>query len=202
MGEWWKFLAMTTLVYAIGARFLFFLVASRGLRKATEQSILSLEGIRELLREMREPLITTQAPEEERILRKRGEKDTPIVEPKQHYGAVIGWALDRDAIVLQNEQSGIDSSDIFEAGGMHSLEEDRQVTKRAKGEILLYVKAWEPPTMDFVDFLKALSEKQDLSIAVYPLGTPQRASIATDAEFEIWAAKIAALKDKNIRMIR
>ena len=202
MGEWWKFLAMTTLVYAIFVRFLFFLAASRGLRKATEQSILSLEGVRELLREMREPLITTQAPEEEQILHKGGEKNTSLVEPKQYYSAVIGWALNGDQIVLQNEKSGIRTDMVYEAGGLHSLKEDRQVIESAEGEVLFYVKAWEPPTMDFVDFLKALSEKQKLSITVYPLGTPQRASLATDAEFEIWARKIMALKQKNVRMIR
>jgi len=202
MGEWWKFLAMTTLFYAILLRFLLFLVASRGLNKATERAILSLEGVRELLREMREPLITTQAPEKEHTPRKRGEGDTALAEPKQHYAAVIGWALDREQIVLQNEQSGILADAIYEAGGLHSLKEDRQVIESAEGDVLLYVKAWEPPTMDFIDFLKALSEKKKRTIVVYPLGTPQRASIATDAEFEIWAAKIAALKEENIRMIR
>ncbi|HHD73072.1 MAG TPA: DUF2868 domain-containing protein [Epsilonproteobacteria bacterium] len=202
LGEWWKFLAMTTLFYAVFLRFLFFLGASRGLRRATERSILSLEGIRELLREMQEPLITTQASGEEQGIEKIEQNGVTVTEPRQHYDTVIGWALDRDTIALQNEQSGIETEHLLVAGGLHSLQEDRQVIEGARGEVLLYVKAWEPPTMDFVDFLIALSEKRNLSIAVDPLGTPERAAAATDAEFVIWERKIAALKQENVRMIR
>lgn len=202
MGEWWKFLLMTTLVYAVSLRFLFLLAASKGLQRATERAILSLEGVRELLREMREPLITTQAPEEERRSGGRGEEDIILGETGEHYESVIGWALERDRILLQNERLALTADRIFEAGGLHSLAEDRQVIEEAGSGILLYVKAWEPPTMDFVDFLRELSETKKRVVTLYPLGTPQRASVATDEEFGIWAAKIAAMKEENVRMIR
>ncbi len=202
LGEWWKFLAMTTLFYALVLRFLLFLFASRGLRKALNRSILSLEGVRELLREMQEPLITTHASEAEQGTDREEHSGVSVTEPRQHYDVVIGWALESDAIVLQNEQAGVESEEIYEAGGLHSLEEDRQVVVLADGEILFYVKAWEPPTMDFVDFLMELSGKTGVSVVVYPLGTPERAFAATDAEFDIWQKKIAGLKQENIRMIR
>jgi len=202
MGQWWKFLAMTTLVYAVLLRLLFWAAASWGLQRAIERSIFSLEGTRELLREMREPLITTQAPEKEHQAGERGEGEITLTEPKQHYDTVIGWALNEEAILLYNDQLAIVADAVYEAGGLHSLSEDRQVTEDAAGDVLLYVKAWEPPTMDFIDFLKALSEKKNLSVAVYPLGTPQRGAVATDAEFAVWSGKIAALKEKSIRMLR
>ena len=156
----------------------------------------------ELLREMKEPLITTQAPAREHIHDKNTHDTISAVDPKQHYSAVIGWALDNDMIVLQNEQTGLESDAIYEAGGLHSLEEDRQIVALARGDILIYVKAWEPPTMDFIDFLSALSRKRGVSVTVYPLGTPERGLDASDAEFEIWKKKISLLKQENIRMIR
>ena len=202
LGEWWKFLAMTTLFYALFLRFLFFVTASIGLRKAAERSILSLEGVRELLREMKEPLITTQAPAREHTHDKSTQNTVTAAEPRQHYSAVIGWAFDKDTIALQNEQTGIESDIIREAGGLHSLEEDRQVILLVKEDILVYVKAWEPPTMDFIDFLTSLSKRRGVRVTVYPLGTPERGLDATDAEYEIWKRKIALLKQENIRMIR
>jgi hypothetical protein len=202
MGEWWKFLAMTTLVYAILLRLFFFLGASWGLRRALERSILSLEGVRELLREMREPLITTQSLEEEASLESSDANKVVLSEAVQRYDMVIGWALDEAAISLQNDTFGIDTPRIREAGGSHSLAEDRQVIEEAKGDILLYVKAWEPPTNDFADFLADLSDKKGVSVTIRPLGTPEEGGIARDEDFAIWARRIAKLKKESIRMVR
>ena len=203
LGQWWKFLAMTTLFYALFLRFLLFLLASVGMRKAIDRAALSLDGVRDLLREMQEPLITTQALTEEKPFGETGKNEiTTVKQFKKHYSAVIGWALDYDTILLQNEREEIGAEEIFEAGGLHSLEEDRQVINAAKGDILIYVKAWEPPTMDFIDFLTSLSEKARGSVLLYPLGTPQRNYRATDSEFAIWARKVSVLKKDNVRMKR
>jgi hypothetical protein len=115
---------------------------------------------------------------------------------------VIGWALDEAAISLQNDTFGIDTPRIREAGGSHSLAEDRQVIEEAKGDILLYVKAWEPPTNDFADFLADLSDKKGVSVTIRPLGTPEEGGIARDEDFAIWARRIAKLKKESIRMVR
>ena len=201
LGEWWKFLAMTTLFYALLLRLLFLFIAALGLRRATTRAILSLEGVRELLREMREPLITTQAPTNEQAHRGPVHGDLSAVVLRQSYEAVIGWAMTRETIVLRNEELGIESGQVYEAGGSHSLEEDREVSRSLHGEVLLYVKSWEVPTMDFVDFLTGVLE-EDTSVTIYPLGTDENGLEATEAQYMIWERKISSLGLERVRMIR
>ena len=203
LGEWWKFLAMTTLFYALILRFLLFLLASSGLRRAIGRATLSIEGVRDMLRQMQEPLISMEAPVLEPLLETNEHLDIVVGKSiEEHYDAVIGWAFDRELLMIFSELEGIDAKGIYEAGGLHSLEEDQEVIDSADGDILFYVKAWEPPTMDFIDFLTTLSQKKSRSITLYPLGTVEQDYRAADDAFEIWAQKVDKLKAANIRMKR
>jgi len=144
--------------------------------------------------------------------------DAPVLEPsfetndhldivvdksiEEYYDAVIGWAFDREMLTIFGELEGVDAKAMYEAGGLHSLEEDQEVIDSVDGDILFYVKAWEPPTMDFIDFLTALSQKKSRVITLYPLGTVEQDYRAADDAFEIWAQKVDKLKAANIRMKR
>ena len=203
LGEWWKFLAMTTLFYALFLRFLLFLLANAGLKRAFGRAMLSIKGTRDLLREMEEPLIESESPDMEQNFERDENPDRVATAAlKTDYSAVIGWALDEAAILFQNEREGIKPTNIYEAGGLHSLGEDQEIVDAASGDILLYVKSWEPPTMDFVDFLTELSADESRSIILYPLGTPEADYQATKEAFEIWTHKISGLKNHKIRMKR
>ena len=57
LGEWWKFLAMTTLTYAIILRAILLFISMVGFQRALNRSTLNL--CRDILKEMREPFITT-----------------------------------------------------------------------------------------------------------------------------------------------
>lgn len=201
LGEWWKFLAMMTLFYALVLRFLLFLLASSGLQRAIGRSTLSIEGVRDMLRQMKEPLVNSKAPVVEPLFEKRDDLDIAVSQSlENHYDAVIGWALDREALLLQNEREGISADTLYEAGGLHSLEEDQQVIGKVDGDTLFYVKSWEPPTMDFIDFLTDLSRKDDVTILLYPLGTAEQEYKAAKDDFGIWAGKVDSLNRGNIRM--
>ena len=69
LGEWWKFLALATLFYAIFLRILLLIVVSAGFNHALKRSILTLKGASKLLREINEPIISTHAQRKERIFR-------------------------------------------------------------------------------------------------------------------------------------
>ena len=203
LGEWWKFLAMTTLFYALILRFLFFLLASSGLEHAIERATLSIEGVRDMLRRMQEPLISMDAPVLEPSFETNDHLDIVVDKSiEEYYDAVIGWAFDREMLTIFGELEGVDAKAMYEAGGLHSLEEDQEVIDSVDGDILFYVKAWEPPTMDFIDFLTALSQKKSRVITLYPLGTVEQDYRAADDAFEIWAQKVDKLKAANIRMKR
>ncbi len=203
LGEWWKFLLMTTLVYALFLRFVLFVLSSIGLKSALKRAILMISGVKDLLREMEESLIESEASVTEKEFEAEKLVEGTIVASVQKvYSSTIGWAFDEVAILLQNDRLGLEVDDIYEVGGLHTLGEDQHVIGSVSGDILFYVKSWEPPTGDFIDFLTDLSTQKSNSISLYPLGMSQLDHEATEKHFNIWLEKISPLKRENIRMIR
>lgn len=199
LGEWWKFLAMTTLTYAIILRGILLSISMYGFQRAINRSVLYIS--RDILKEMREPFITTQSKTKERHLVQNynGDIDT-IDELKDKYPIAIGWALDRETISEYNIKEDILVDDIYEVGGRKSLEEDSQIVLKSHGNILFYIKSWEPPTMDFMDFITELSHKDINTIEIYLIGIKENAYQSTKSDFEIWERKLSLLGDEKIRM--
>ncbi len=202
LGEWWKFLAMTTLFYALFLRWILVLWTGRELQRATNKATMSIDGVSNMLDEMRRPLITTEAIDEEVLLESQGEIDIDSTPSLAHdYDIVIGWAMDSDTVRLYSDREGISTRHIYEAGGNHSLEDDEDVIDSASGEILLYVKSWEPPTMDFIDFIIPLAQNSQ-SLTIYPIKASGDEYKSTDEFYDIWALKVSGLKIGNIKMKR
>jgi len=203
LGEWWKFLAMTTLTYALVLRFIFFLLATMGLRSALKRAMLSISGVRDLLREIEEPLIESKASVREDLFEREKMSDRVVIsKTKDTYSATIGWALDEVAISFQNDRIGIKGAEVYEVGGSQTLEEDAEVAKKLSGTVLLYVKSWEPPTLDLIDFLTLLVDDRNNRVTVYPVGISQADYQASQADFDIWQHKISTIKDREIRMLQ
>ena len=89
----------------------------------------------------------------------------------------------------------------FEAGGTNSFDEDSEVISKSHGEVLLLVKAWEPPTMDFIDYLNDLAEKAD-KVIVMPIGTKKNDYEAMDKEVDVWENKLSLLKNMKVWLKR
>ena len=203
LGLWWKFLAMATLFYALILRFGLYLFASFSLRRAIERSIFSMDGIRELLHQMQEPLVTTQAQEQEPSMQISKEKSIETIKQlDSNYTTVIGWAIDESMLEILIAQEPITANNSYLAGGLNSLKEDQNIIDKVKGNILLYVKSWEPPTMDFIDFLEDLSQRTRGEITLYPIGTVDDEYRSREKKFTIWEKKISELNDEKIRMKR
>jgi len=198
LGEWWKFLFFATLFYAIILRFFFYLLARAGLNRAIEHSFLSLEGVEKLLSDMNEPIISTRAKDYEEVLVSQKVDYTQILHDlNTSYDVVLGWAIDRENCALINEQMHVTSPYIAEVGGGNSLEEDKEVIAKCHGDVLLYVKAWEPPTMDFIDFLELLCERSD-RVTVAPMGTERQDYFAREKDVNVWARKLSLLNAEKV----
>ncbi|MBT8347990.1 MAG: DUF2868 domain-containing protein [Sulfurovum sp.] len=198
LGEWWKFLAFSTLFYAVFLRFLMFILASFGFSAAVKQSILTLKGTPRLLREINEPIISTHA--------KRGEK--AFVSDDGNYANIVnrldasydviqGWAISDNELLVLGDSMKIISPKHFEVGGTNSFEDDAEVIFNSQGEVLLFVKAWEPPTMDFIDYLAELTDKVD-KVIVAPIGTVENHYEATPKEIDVWENKLSLLGDAKV----
>ena len=278
LGAWWKFLFMSTFVYALSLRFLFYLFSSYTYQKVLENEFFGLGGIKRLLKEFNTSFIETRSPKRENHLkirkehkkqvRKKFEKrvEKPIEkevekkiitkaethlekevepevkekveqqpekqvekqvetfvdkEPKEeliieeieyieefeeieqdYYHSIIAWNFSEDDLLLVNDFKNITASFISSVGGSHTFEEDELVANRAEDKVLLYVKSWEPPTMDFVDFLEELIDNKKVEeIEVLLVGISDNNYKSLAKEFSIWNRKIEGLNAKKVWII-
>jgi len=150
-----------------------------------------VEPIKEIIEEPKEELTIDEV--EEEII--------PEVIAEQ-YHSIIGWNFSDDEILLVNDFKQFRAIFINSVGGNHSFDEDEEVASRAKDRVLLYVKSWEPPTMDFVDFLEELIDNSRVEeIELLPLGLSENNYITTEKDFSIWNRKIEGLKARKVWVI-
>lgn len=202
LGEWWKFLAFATLFYAILLRAGMWLLSMLGFKKALKSSFLGLEGANTLLREMNEPLITTSEAEEKKSFVFNDSHYVQEVEDlDSSYDRTLGWAMSNEEVRILNESMQIITPMAFDVGGSNTLEEDSEIISKCRGEVLFYVKSWEPPTMDFVDFLEALTQVADKVILV-PVGTVEDAYLPRSKELEVWGRKLQQISSDKVWLKR
>jgi hypothetical protein len=121
---------------------------------------------------------------------------------EEEYHTIVAWNFSDDEVLLINDSKNIRASFVASVGGSHSFEEDEEVIRQAGDNVLFYVKSWEPPTMDFVDFLEELIENENVyEIELFPLGLPENSYKGTEKEFSIWNRKIEGLKAKKVWVI-
>jgi len=203
LGAWWKFLAMTTLFYAIGLRLLLWLFSRHILYQKLEKEFLGLDGINKILQEFDRPFVSTQAP--------KPEKHLDIVEPtkervapknQEHYSIILGWNYSIDEIKLANDATQITAQDISVVGGSNSFTIDKNIAQNLSGKVILYIKSWEPPTMDFVDFLEMVIDNQQVTkIEVYPLGTVGKYYKSNAKDIAVWERKIDTIQSNKVWII-
>jgi hypothetical protein len=198
LGEWWKFLAMTTLCYAIMLRLGMWLLARFGLQRAWRRALLSLEGVARLRYEMNTPLVTTTATTDERTFVQGSDGYGRMVTAlASEYDTVLGWATTLERIEVFNDSFGVEARQMFDVGGTKSLAEDSQTVVHSVAEVLLYTKAWEPPTMDLVDFLSELTVVAQ-RVTLLPVGMDKDAYRATPRELEIWKRKLHEIDNPKV----
>jgi len=203
LGAWWQFLAMTTLVYAISFRSLFWLISKYGLKRQLKKEFLSLEGVDKILKEFNTSFISTKAPKEERHLEIVEESKAQVSENSyKSYNTIFGWNFLKDEILLANDAKGIKGLSISAVGGNSSFSEDELKAEEARESVLIFVKSWEPPTMDFVDFLEMLIDNRKIDeIWIYPLGTVGRYYDNDAKDIAVWRRKIQGLKSEKVWVI-
>jgi len=202
LGEWWRFLAFSTAFYAIFLRLLMFFVSSLGLSRAVKRSILTLDGSRRLLSEINEPIISTQAKQKKFVSSSDNKGYGQIVNTLDaSYDSVQGWAITEAELLVLSDSMKVISPMHAEVGGTNSFQEDSEVISKSHGEVLLFVKAWEPPTMDFIDYLKELTIKVD-KVIVMPVGTTENLYHATSREVDVWENKLSLDEEVKVWLKR
>lgn len=197
LGEWWKFLVFSTLFYALFLRFCMYLFSIGGYCYALKKSFMSLEGVNSLLHDMNEPIISTHALRDENVSSTVQKNMQNISKLDTSYDAVQGWAIPLSKLTVLNDSMQVITPSLFEVGGGNTLDEDSEIVHKSFGEILLYVKAWEPPTMDFLDYLDELLKRAD-RVIIYPVGTQEELYQAKEKLIDIWVRKLSLVNSKKL----
>jgi len=200
LGSWWQFLAMETLFYAIILRLLLYIFATVQLKKTLQKSMLQMPQAKALLEDMNQPIISTKAKELEIPLQveetttKSSQKEESIT-----YSALLGYTFEADELPLIAEVLGVEAKEYVGVAGKNSIEEDAQIIAKTDGAVALVFKAWEVPTMDFIDFLEDLSAKAS-SVTLYPLGYAKENFQVRQKDLSIWQEKLKQQNYSNVEV--
>jgi hypothetical protein len=212
LGGWWKFVILTMAVYGLGPRLLTLALARSRLRAAARAVVIMAPGVSALLRRIHRATIETRATESEADYDSAMRAERPehaLPRASGNIRAVVNWSeVPVNATVLAAE---FPHARVFGAGGATSVQEDIALAKRlgqlpggGGGDVLVLVKAWEPPLMEFLDFLKTLRSALggETMIVVYPVGLDDSGGLgpAAPAQLKLWRGKLAGIGDGWLRV--
>ncbi|MDE0097130.1 MAG: DUF2868 domain-containing protein, partial [Gammaproteobacteria bacterium] len=89
------------------------------------------------------------------------------------------------------------------AGGKQSPDADREMINRIRGHefeaVVLVAGSWEPPMMEFIDFLRELCEQMDASVMriVYLVPAEKREAVRP-GDLETWESALYAMDDSKL----
>jgi hypothetical protein len=214
LGDWWPFVVMCMLVYGLGLRLTAYFFAAWQLRRATRDAFLYAPGVSGLLDRLNTALVETRSDES-------GEQGAAATPPGPQAPApamagscrAINWAdvplSDPELIRCLAQTAGLSVSAVHRAGGVQSIEGDREVVEAIAADagnegIAIVTKAWEPPLLELVDFVAALRTRvpERLPIVVVPVRVEDGAlRPPAERELQPWRRRIQAIGDPWVRTV-
>ncbi len=216
LGGWWPFLVMCMAVYGLLPRLLTWLLARERMRGALPKTVRHLPGTGDLLARLNTELVETRADDPDLSSAAAASTDTGGAPATSVAGQVVivAWA---DALADSEtnrgwlaESAGVTAVSWHEAGGAHAPEHDDEVALAAAAEdgalnLVILVKAWEPPMAEFLDFVRTLraNATPQRMILVAPLdrtdgGAPVAAVVG---HLDVWRQMLARLGDPWINVL-
>jgi hypothetical protein len=203
---WWPFLLACMVGYGLLPRVLLLGFARLQLRASARHAFGRLPGIAALRDRLDNALVETAAEGEE--VGARMPSGAPAsLEPNLAEGlrchAIVWAALPVAEPSTLSSQLGVELSSLASAGG-ESLAADAAVIRAlaedgAGDPVLVLVKAWEPPVLEFLDFLGELRQAlgADRGVVVVPLAIGEGGRVARPRapDAEQWQRGVARLGD-------
>lgn len=208
LGGWWRFLVAAIVCYGLLPRLATLLVSWARFRRHLSHALPRLPGAPELLARMNSPLVSTAA------LQPETAAEIPFASQEAaadstRYGlkcAVVDWSgsgIDADTMAGRLGAMGIEQQKLFAAGGARSTQQDSDTVAslcalRPDG-IVVVAKSWEPPLLEFLDFLRAIRERCDRPQPLIVLLWGGADGVA-DAEFETWRVTLRQLANPDLHL--
>ncbi len=196
---WWPWLLAVQAAYGLAPRLVLGGVAFWRRRVAVAAAAETWPGADAVLRRLREPRVTTRAA--------AAPGDAPATPAAPEPAEPEEPAT--DAVVTLSWAEAPAPDDALPVGGRRSLAEDRAAVASAADRlgsapktaaVRVHVKAWEPPVLEFTDFLADLREALGRGRPVRV--TPRvRGGVEGDtADVAVWADRLAAAGDPWTRL--
>ncbi len=192
--NWWKFIAMCLFVYGILSRLIVMIFAKFKYQQAINEMLMEHSEITALLDRMQIPLELVQS------------HASQVKAESNVTNNIFSAIKNNDVVILWNDIKlngiNLNTKNIINSGGQHSSKDDLNVLQslRLSNDTYIYIvtKAWEPPLLEFHDFIKIVREHvgTQIPILVQPVGLQGEIADATDVE--VWRQSIAKLQDPKI----
>ena len=218
LGGWWQFIVLTLAVYGVLPRLITLAVAQSRLRAAIRATLLTSPGFSAVMRRLHSAQIQTVAVQPESPDPEGRPQNAPHTSVPPTAGnrvsAIINWsAVPIDEATVS---AAFPDAQRFAAGGASSMEQDAALIRQLgstpnpaseRGDVLILVKGWEPPLLEFIDFVKALRGHlagDRAEIVVLPVGLGSDSSVglhaASPAQLKLWRDKLARIGDPSLRV--
>lgn len=209
LSRWWTFVLATMVTYGLVPRVLTQAIASARHRAAVRWTLTHAPVALDALDRMDAPAVETRATEAEASApdEAHGVDETPGSHGG-HAHAIVWADAATDEAQLRDALRGALDADVADvsgrAGAGTDLAEEESLVRRvadtvaADASVVLVVKAWEPATMDAVDFVRSLRDA---------LGDGRRIVVAarrldgSDADVDQWRARMKAVGDPWLRTV-
>lgn len=189
LGRWWPFIGMCVLVWGIGPRTVMAWIARRRIRATTRAALLNHAEVTALISRLKKPNVTF-----ENNLTIPAEHSEPDIIGSEHVHA------NADATIAWN---GADSTatDTVHVGVWVSKAEQIEQLSRLPSEaarIRIVVKGWEPPLLEFLDFVQSVRDRTgpDTDIVILPTALRDQPLDAND--LTAWRSTLAKLHDVKV----
>lgn len=202
-GDWWPFVALLWLTYAIIPRLLLLVFARLHLRFRARRLLRAHPGRQSLLHRFATPTLDTGSDIADSSATPAAPKRQDL-HPLPSSDALVCWAGAGDGIndihtpLLQNNTA------LFRhAGGTASLSDDQQsiaLIAEREGPVIVLCRAWEPPTGELADFLHEARRQWSANrlIALLPVGGENPFTAASDVQTSQWLRFTERQQDANL----
>ena len=209
LGRWWPFVVLCMLCYGVLPRIVTLASARWRLSVACADAVLADRRVRELLDRMNTPLVETRSPEDEAAPAREGLPAAVAELPPAAGFQVVNWA----ALPLDHGRVGelLGSARLLalhDAGGSRSTAQDRELVRALAGAdaaVLVLTKAWEPPTLELIDFIAELRAALPVrhALAIAPLMVHDGAAAPADeARGTTWSQALARARLERVDLVR
>ena len=211
-GEWWPFLVASMITYGLLPRLFLLALAGGRLHRSLRCAFSEMPGVTVVLDRLTCELVSTQATGPEASASATSADPTLASTPLAPLDAgelgVVNWSgldVTDESLTLQCQTAwNRQITGVHHAGGRRSISADEETiaaltASPASGGIALVVKAWEPPVMELLDFIRELRQSVGSRrlIIVAPAGIQATGQLTPPqpADLVQWEKRLRSLQD-------